>query len=200
MCPHLPLLVSGTAVVTYVLPPLVCYTQLYSTLDFMIKGTYKSELTAQVFLSEGFSRRKNTDFYFIIYKHSIVSKGTGHKSSISDSILLWLGSLGRLFFTDNTFLEYKAKSYSLFFMCLGLFQLDLCLHALHLKFQLLDGVYQLLLLLQFRCSSQAFSFQYLAPDREEKKVDVFSHSLLMNFSQEAYRKKSICMVHFKGLF
>jgi len=44
-------------------------------------------------------------------------------------------------FTDNTFLKYKTKSNSLFFMCLGLFQLDLCVHALHLKFQLLDSVY-----------------------------------------------------------
>lgn len=97
MCPHLPLLVSGTAVVTSLLPPLVCYTQLYSTFDFMIKGRYKSELTARVFLSERFSRWKNTDFYFIIYKHNIVSKGAGHKSSTSDSIPLWPGSLGLCF-------------------------------------------------------------------------------------------------------
>lgn len=71
----------------------------------------------------------------------MVSKGAEHKISISDSTPLWPVSLGLPFLTDNTSSEYKTKSCSLFFMCLGLFQLDLCLHALHLKFQLLDAIY-----------------------------------------------------------
>lgn len=60
MWTHLPLLVSGTADVTFLLPLPVCYTWPYSTFDFMTKGRYKSELTAQIFLSEGFNRWKNT--------------------------------------------------------------------------------------------------------------------------------------------
>lgn len=56
---HIPLWVSGIAVVAFLLPLLVYYTRCYSIFDFVTKGRYKSELTAQIFLSEVLTWQKD---------------------------------------------------------------------------------------------------------------------------------------------